>query len=214
MAQCIQPCRVTPPYRYGIAHCIAIRYPAQRAAWCNSVKLPMDIANALGAQQQTMVSTQWRLIMSIARLSTVRRLSMAILLSMLVTLLTFASAPSASAHPGHSHQLRLISLYCYNANEDSIYSDGDEPYIKVGSLKVWSSSRVYAGSNRSLTNVPLQQFLNSTTVWLYEGDGDHWYDRDDLIGKVTVSAAMAGTGYRSVMLTGSGTVYKLTYQIL
>src|SRR5262245_58711094 len=101
--------------------------------------------------------------MSTVRLFAVRRASMALLLSMVATLLAFASVRAASAHPGHVHYLRLISLHCYSTNEDV-----DEPYLKVGDSKVWSSTNVHDGTTRSLRYVPLQAFWNSTFVQLWE----------------------------------------------
>jgi hypothetical protein len=148
--------------------------------------------------------------MSIVRTSTVRRLSMALLLGMLITLFGFSSAPSVSAHNGHPHQLRLVSLHCWETEDQTF----DEAYLKVGGNKVWGTMPMSRGSNLNLSAVPPQLFVDSVTIKLYDEDGG-LFDYDDRLGRVTIPASQAGTGNHTVwFLDDDDAVYSLTYRVI
>jgi hypothetical protein len=80
--------------------------------------------------------------------------------------------------------LQFRSITCFGSSERF----GDELYV------------TFKGTKRSLPNMTTGQtedlgdeflFNGSQTLSLFENDGDHWYDRDDFIGKYTIDESPA-----------------------
>jgi hypothetical protein len=86
--------------------------------------------------------------------------------------------------PGKTAILRLRSITCLQQAETFT----DELYV------------TFNGTKRSLPNMTQGQtkelsdefvFSGSRELSLFENDGDHWYDRDDFIGKHTITTSAA-----------------------
>ena len=72
----------------------------------------------------------------------------------------------------------------------------DEIYIKVNGRQIWYGTFSYAGQCYSLSYLwagwfPLPRLVRPFTLEVWESDGDHWYDRDDLLGSKQITAAPA-----------------------
>jgi hypothetical protein len=130
-----------------------------------------------------------------------------------------------------SYTLRLLSLECMQAQE----LDGDEVYLTVDGTRVWSAGRYKMSSvlttddrcsqidfaaGRVLTHVgwadveqePLvfTRQAEPTVVQLWERDT---LTSDDKLGETPISESDSGRGEISVLFTGDGGSYRLTYQV-
>lgn len=130
-----------------------------------------------------------------------------------------------------SYTLRLLSLECMQAQE----LDGDEVYLTVDGRQVWSAGRYkmssvltavdrcrqvdFAGA-RVLTRegwVSVEQaalvfpgLAEDVMVQLWEGDT---LTSDDMLGETPISENDIGRGEISVLFTGDGANYRLTYRV-
>jgi hypothetical protein len=128
------------------------------------------------------------------------------LIAGLVALVVVVNAvPSAAASTFH---ITLVQIECLD-KEDSTINGADEPYIEINGSRVWSGSGFRDGDSEN----SLGTFLigNTANVRLWEQDAAP--DNDDLIGSVGVGASDAGDGTKTVILTGAGGQYSLSFRV-
>lgn len=89
-------------------------------------------------------------------------------------------------------RLQLLSITCNNTSEFL----SDELYVTFNGTKV-NLPNMTPGDTRMLNSEFL--FTSESELCLFEGDGNHWYDRDDFIGKQTISKR---SGEKSLVFTG------------
>lgn len=138
------------------------------------------------------------------------RAGAALLICGISLLAPFASPSTASAHNGHPHQLRLVSLRCWEPEDSEI----DEAFIKVDGVKVWGPHGMWRDGERSLLNVTSRLFADNVTIKLYDEDGG-FLDPNDHLGTVVVQAADAGTGDHTIwFIADNDAVYSMVYRVI
>lgn len=107
--------------------------------------------------------------------------------------------------------LQLLSIIC----EDKDDAAGkDEPCIKVGGSKVWSSSDFSEGTSANLGGLSPIDFTNRISLELWEED--RWPSRDDKIGEKDILLSMAtetGTEYEETFSSNRAR-YKIRYNLV
>src|SRR5215510_3312901 len=100
--------------------------------------------------------------------------------------------------------LRLRSITCFEQAETFT----DELYVTFNGIKR-SLPNMNQGQTKALSDEFL--FMGSPLLSLFENDGDHWYDRDDFIGKHTITQT---PGDSTLDFEGAGAHYALDVSII
>ncbi len=106
--------------------------------------------------------------------------------------------------------LQLLSIICEDKDD---VAGKDEPCIKVGGAKVWSSSDFSEGTSEDLGGLSPIDFTNRISLELWEED--RWPSRDDKIGEKDILLSMAtetGTEYEETF-TSNRARYKIRYSL-
>jgi hypothetical protein len=110
--------------------------------------------------------------------------------------------------------LILKNLLCLETEDNT---GADEPYLKVNNSTKWSSNSLNSGQDVDLFNKngnSLQvSFNGQAEIKLFDSDGNHWYDRDDYLGQVTVTNQDIGRGDQIGHFTLDGANYQLAYEV-
>jgi len=93
----------------------------------------------------------------------------------------------------------------------------DEVYLKLDGIQVFRDDHMTKGHSDPLditesVTIPAHS-SSSFQLELWEDDGDHWYDRNDFLGSVTVNTAQAGQDHGPASFTQDGAGYELFYTI-
>jgi len=105
-------------------------------------------------------------------------------------------------------KLKLKSLYC-QTTEDS--SGPDEAYLLVNGQQVWGDQSINDREGRPINKEV--DFSTSAEIKLYDRDTGV-FDKDDHLGTVTVSQALAGKGEQQGKFTLDGANYTLYYEVV
>ncbi|MDO1444621.1 hypothetical protein Q0590_00080 [Rhodocytophaga aerolata] len=109
---------------------------------------------------------------------------------------TISASVNASQTPTTA-LLRLKSINCIKTAE----SFTDELYITFNGTKTYLPDMT-PGQTKMLNNEYL--FEVTSDLSLFENDGDHWYDRDDFIGKQTITKTPAERTLEYKATSGNG----------
>lgn len=103
--------------------------------------------------------------------------------------------------------LRLNSITCLSQQE----TFGDELYLTFHGQHI-SLPNMTTGDTKALSGDFF--FDGSSSLSLFENDGDHWYDRDDLLGTTTISETQAPGGSFQLDFHGGGAHYVMDVDVL
>lgn len=120
-------------------------------------------------------------------------------------------SPVPAVRHMEAYSLVLERLFCRETQDAA----ADEAYILVDGVNVWHGD-INNNETRDLEG-PVGSLgaggRDSSIIELWEDDGDHWYDRNDLLGRFTIKYDAASVGEHAVNLTGEGANYDLIYRI-
>ncbi|MEU0557368.1 hypothetical protein [Dactylosporangium sp. NPDC006015] len=103
-------------------------------------------------------------------------------------------------------KLVIHSLVC---NETSDGMGADDIFINFQGIRVWGTTLVDAGQTHQMEAELDFNVRGRVDVWEFDSGSDN-----DHIGTFWVNRSQAGTGERSVSLTGDDSDYIITYEVL
>jgi hypothetical protein len=106
--------------------------------------------------------------------------------------------------------LHLLSITC-DRRDDTVGKD--KPMLKVDGVTVWSGTGFSRGESAPLSTVAPRPFPNTGVVAMELWEQDAAPNPDDFLGRVTISADVAGSGSRTANFTQSSAEYRVIYRV-
>jgi hypothetical protein len=124
-------------------------------------------------------------------------------------LFTELTAQEASVIEGGA-RLILYNATAIRSDADFGPSNGDDVFIKVNGNKVYGTNNDVDTGETAYINKSIY-FSGTAKVNFF--DADPWPNDDDYLGGFTVGSTPTG-GKKTVRISGSGSVYDVTYQVV